>query len=666
LSYQLLTPIRVGSLSLPNRIIMGSMHLGFEGADGGERLAAFYGERARGGAGLIVTGGVAPNAEGSFGPHGTVLDKAEQLPAHRAVSTAVHDAGGRILLQILHTGRYGQHSAIVAPSALRAPINRFTPRAMTAEDIERTVADYVRTAELAAEAGYDGVEVMASEGYLINQFLAPRTNRREDEWGGCFANRMRFAYDIVQRIRAQLGRDFLLMVRMSMLDLVEEGSTAGEVVDLAKAFEVAGADILNSGIGWHEARVPTIAHSVPAGMWTWATARVKRAVAIPVAASNRINTPELAEAVLARGDADLVSMARPLLADPHFAAKLAAGEAARINTCIGCNQGCLDSMFAGREATCLVNPRAGRERDFLPAQVDRPKRLAAVGGGLAGLAFAVAAAERGHQVTLFEATQALGGQFRLAGAVPGKSDYAATARFFAAELHRLKVDVRLGQRVGAADLVGFEAAVLATGIAPRRLSLPGADHPMVAGYEDILSGRRQAGQRVAIIGSGPIAFDVAAFLLGGPDDAEGFLGEWGVDRRFSQAGGLAEAASEPAATPRRLVMLQRSGGRAGGNLGKTTGWILKARLQRQRVETLSGVTYERIDDAGVHVTVDGEPRVIEADTVVVCAGQEPRAELAAALAGAAIPVHLVGGVRNAERLDALRAIEEGTRLGLSI
>ncbi len=657
----LLSPLQVRSVRLANRMVMGSMHLGYEGgADAFPRLARFYGERAKGGIGLIVTGGVAPNGEGSFGPDGTVLTDDSGLAGHRLITEAVHAEGGRVVMQILHCGRYGKHADIVAPSAIKAPINSVTPRAMTEADISRTVADYGRAAALAIRAGYDGVEVMASEGYLINEFLAPRTNKRADAWGGDLDGRMRFLLEVVGAVRTALGPDPILTVRLSMVDLVEDGLGADEVVTVARALEAAGVDILNSGIGWHEARVPTIAHTVPQGAWSWATARVKAAVGIPVAASNRITTPEMAEALLAAGEADLVAMARPLLADPAFAAK--AGDGRAVNACIGCNQGCLDPIFSGGSATCLVNPRAGREGEFVAAPVTAPAAIAVVGGGPAGLACALEAARRGHRVTLFEASAELGGQFLLARAVPGKEEYLATPRYYAHELAAAGVTVRLGTTVAAADLAGFDRIVLASGITPRRLDLPGADHAKVASYDDILSGRVRAGARVAILGSGGIGFDVAAALAGEVGDFDAI---WGIDRSFRTPGGLT-APAKPPAPQRRIVMMQRKPDRPGASLGKTTGWIHKALLQRAGVEMLSGVTYRSVDDAGVHVTLGETDRLVEADTVVVCIGQEPRRDLAAALTVLGKPVHLIGGARDAAKLDALAAFEEGTRLGLEI
>lgn len=662
---RLLSPIAFRKVELPNRMIMGSMHLGFEGmTDAWPRLAEFYAERARGGIGLIVTGGVAPNPQGSFGPDGTILAAEGDLPGHRLVTEAVHRQGGRVIMQILHCGRYSRAADIVAPSALRAPINPQTPRELTGAEIEQTIADYAGCARLAMQAGYDGVEVMASEGYLINEFMAPRTNKRTDRWGGDLEGRLRFLTEIVRAVRAALGDSAMMSVRLSMVDLVEDGLSADEVAAAARAVEAAGADLINSGIGWHEARVPTIAHTVPRGAWSWATARVKAAVGIPVAASNRINDPDLAEALIAEGACDMVSMARPLLADPAFAAKVRDGRPEDINLCIGCNQGCLDPIFSGGAATCLVNPRAGREGEFQSRPPCEIKSVAVVGGGPAGMACALEAARRGHRVTLFEAADHLGGQFALAPNVPGKEDYAAAMAYYGRALRAAGATIRLGRRAEIADLEGFDRVVIAAGIRPRALDLPGADHPMVAGYEDILSGRRKAGRRVAIMGSGGIGFDVALHLVGEGEKAD-FNAEWGIDPAFAARGALAAPAA-PSAAGRAVTMLQRKTERPGAGLGKTTGWIHKAHLQRAGVEMLAGAAYRFIDDRGLHITLGGEDRLIEADTVVVCIGQDPARDLADALTARGRDVQVIGGARDSSKLDALSAFEEGTRLGLAL
>jgi 2,4-dienoyl-CoA reductase (NADPH2) len=642
--------------------MMGSMHTGLEESpDGVERLAAFYAARARGGVGLIVTGGIAPNAEGVTVAGAAVLETGAQAERHRAVTEVVHREGGRICLQILHAGRYARHPQAVAPSPLQAPISPVAPREMSPADIERTVADFARCARLAVAAGYDGVEVMGSEGYLINQFLAPRTNRRTDDWGGSVDNRSRFALDVVRAVRRAIGPAAILIYRLSLLDLVEDGSTWEEVVALGRAVEAAGADLLNSGIGWHEARIPTIAAMVPHAAFAWATRRLRAAVDIPVVATNRINDPDAAEALLARGDADLVSMARPFLADPDFVAKAAAGRADQINTCIACNQACLDHIFAGKPCTCLVNPAACREAEFAVSPAPTFLRIAVVGGGPAGMACAATLAGRGHRVTLFEAADRIGGQFNLAARIPGKEDYAQTIRYFERRLAALGVDVRVGARADAGTLGGFDHAVLATGITPRMPDIAGIDHPRVAGYAEIISGARTAGRRVAIIGAGGIGFDVAELLT---HTATDFLDAWGIDSEMRQRGGLKPAAA--LTSPREVWLLQRKPGRIGAGLARTTGWIRRLTLERHDVRMLSGVEYLRIDDAGLHIRRDGAVQILDADTVVVCAGQEPLRALQEPLAAAGVPVTLIGGADVAAELDARHAIEQGMRVGLGL
>jgi 2,4-dienoyl-CoA reductase (NADPH2) len=649
---------------------MGSMHTGLEEApDAFPQLAAYYGERARGGVGVIVTGGYAPNEAGRITAHAAKLTALGEVPPHRLVTEAVHREGGAICLQILHTGRYAAHEGLVAPSALKAPISRFTPHALSDEEIEATIDDYARCAVLARGARYDGVEVMGSEGYLINEFYAPRTNRRTDRWGGSLENRSRFPLEIVRRIRRAVGRDFIVIFRLSLLDLVEEGASADEVVALARALEEAGTDILNTGIGWHEATVPTTATMVPRAAFAWATRRVTAVLQIPVVASNRINAPDVAEAILACGDADLVSMARPFLADPHLVAKAAEGRADEINTCIGCNQACLDEIFQGRLCSCLVNPLACRESELPVAPAAAPRRLAVVGAGPAGLAYACTAAERGHHVTLFEAAGEIGGQFNLARRIPGKEEFAETLRYFRARLARLEVDVRLGRRVTAEELAGggWERVVLATGVTPRDPGIHGSDHPKVVGYADVILGRRPVGRQVAIVGAGGIGFDVAE-LLTHPHDgeqAQEFEREWGIDVDFAHRGGLAPLSTAPVAN-RQVTLLQRKSTKVGAGLAKTTGWIRRTLLQRRGVTMIAGVTYERIDDAGLHVRVGGEARLIEADTVVLCAGQEPQRDLLSALEAAGVTTTLIGGADVAAELDAKRAIAQGTREALAV
>jgi 2,4-dienoyl-CoA reductase (NADPH2) len=657
----------VHGVRLPNRILMGSMHTGLEARpDGLQRLAAFYAERARGGAALIVTGGFSPNDAGGLGPHRTQVSTPEDRERHRVIPRAVHEAGGRILLQLLHSGRYGYHKAIVAPSALKSAINPDSPREMTAGEIEQTVADFVNAARLAQEAGYDGVEVMGSEGYLITQFLALRTNQRRVEWGGSLENRMRFACEIVRRTRAATGAGFIIVFRISALDLVEGGLTGDEVLQVAQAVERAGASILNTGIGWHEARIPTIAQAVPRAGFAWAARRLKQAVKIPVVASNRINAPEVAEEILARGDADMVSLARAMLADAEFAAKARAGDRAGINICIACNQACLDHYFIGQPASCVVNPRAGRETELVYAPAAKRKRVAVAGGGPAGLSCAAVAAERGHEVTLFEQAEELGGQFNLAKRVPGKQEFAESVAYYGERLRRAGVTVLLGRAAGAEELARFDEIVLATGIEPRKPAIPGIGHRSVVGYADVLSGRAKAGANVVILGAGGIGFDVALYLLERSQrpqlDAHAFARHWGIDETLAAAGGL-DPGGMPAARPaHRITMLKRSAGPFGQALGRTTGWVHRAELARNGVAQVKGVEYRRIDDAGVHVAVDGAERVFPADTVIVCAGQEPQRELAAALERRGRTPHLIGGARLASELDAKRAMLEGAEL----
>jgi len=661
----LLAPLVLGHTTLANRVLMGSMHTGLEEAPHGfERLAAFYAARARGGVGLIVTGGIAPNLSGRLEPKASQLAFPWQLAKHRIITDAVHANGGRIALQILHAGRYAYHPLAAAPSALRSPISRFRPRALSGWGVRKTIADYVRCAALAQRAGYDGVEIMGSEGYLINQFVAPQTNHRTDEWGGPFENRIRFPVEIVRRTRERVGSDFIIIYRLSMLDLVEGGSTWDEVVALAKAVDAAGATLINTGIGWHEARIPTIATMVPRAGFAWVTRRMKGEVKIPLITTNRINDPAVAEEVIARGDADMVSMARPFLADADFVAKAASGRADEINTCIACNQACLDHVFERRIASCLVNPYACRETELIPAARER-KKVAVVGAGPAGLACATTAAERGHDVTLFDAASEVGGQFNLARRIPGKEEFAETLRYFRARLTRLGVNVELNRQVAAADLAGFDAVMLATGIVARRPAIPGIDHPKVASYADVVTGRVTPGPRVAIVGAGGIGFDVAELLTHqGSDDVAAFCDEWGIDANYARRGGLGTPVDKPPA--REVWLLQRKREKVGAGLAKTTGWIRRTLLKKRGVAMLAGVEYEKIDDAGLHVKVDGKPQLMAADTIVICAGQEPRRELLPGLAAAGIAVRLIGGADVATELDAKRAIAQGTEVALAL
>ncbi|HSH08094.1 MAG TPA: NADPH-dependent 2,4-dienoyl-CoA reductase [Burkholderiales bacterium] len=667
----LFAPLTVGHLTLPNRILMGSMHTGLESAPGGHaKLAAFYAERAAGGTALLVTGAFAPNMEGNLSPARETMIDAADRDAHRVIPQAVHAAGGRILLQLLHGGRYSKHPNAVAPSALRAPINKVTPRALETAEVERTIEDFVRGAMLAREAGYDGVEIMGSEGYLITQFLCLRTNQRTDDWGGPLAQRIRFATEIVRRTRERCGSDFVIQFRVSVLDLVEGGLTGEEVVTVARAIEAAGADILNSGIGWHEARIPTIAHAVPRGAFAWATRRVKQAVGIPLVASNRINAPELAEDIIARGDADMVSLARPMLADAEFANKAKAGDRAGINICFACNQACLDQIFQRGIANCLVNPRAGRETELVYTPTGKKKRVAVVGGGPAGMSCAAVAAERGHEVALYDRAAELGGQFNLAKRIPGKREFGESVDYYAERLRRAGVKVLLGKTPDEAELAGYDEVVLATGIEPRRPDIAGIDHPKVAGYIDVLSGHVKPGRRVAILGAGGIGFDTALYLAEGEGQAQSdpaaFAAHWGIVEDPASVGGLAAAPPKPGQPAHQITMLKRSTTPFGATLGLTTGWTLRIELARAGVQMLGGVSYDRIDDAGVHVTVDGAARVIEADTVIVCAGQEPNRALVAKLEARGKKPHLIGGAKLAAELDAKRAMLEGAQLAAAL
>ncbi|GKQ96195.1 NADPH-dependent 2,4-dienoyl-CoA reductase [Aeromonas hydrophila] len=665
----LLTPLDLGFTQLRNRVLMGSMHTGLEEEKGGfDKLAAFYGERARGGVGLIVTGGIAPNLRGRLVPHGSQLSFPWQVAKHKKVTSAVHQEGGKIALQILHAGRYAYHPFSLAPSALKAPISPFKPRAMSERQIRGTIRDFAATAQLARSAGYDGVEVMGSEGYLINQFICERTNKRTDGWGGSSENRMRFPVEIVRAIRERVGPDFIIIFRLSMLDLVEQGSSLEEVIALGKALEQVGVTLINTGIGWHEARIPTIATSVPRGAFSWVTAELKKHLKVPLITTNRINTPEVAERILAGGEADMVSMARPFLADPEFVIKAAENRADEINTCIACNQACLDHVFKQKRASCLVNPRACFETELTFGRVPQPKKLAVVGAGPAGLAFACYAAERGHQVSLFDQASEIGGQFNFAKQIPGKEEFHETLRYFAKRLEKCGVELYLGQRQSAESLLGggFDEVILATGIRPRTPNIPGIEHAKVMSYLDVLRDHKPVGEKVAVIGAGGIGFDVAEYLVEGKGDRsrDHWLKEWGIDKQLGERGGLMAPVID--APERQVWLLQRKESKVGDGLGKTTGWIHRTVLKNRKVEMLSGVQYLRIDDEGLHIQVGEQQQCLPVDQVIICAGQEPLKELQVGLQAAGKPVHIIGGADVAAELDAKRAIRQGAELAAVI
>ena len=670
----LLAPLDLGFTTLRNRTLMGSMHTGLEEKPNGfERMAAYFAERARGGVGLMVTGGIGPNEEGGVYAGAAKLTTTEEAEKHKVVTQAVHEAGGKICMQILHAGRYAYSPKSVAPSAIQAPINPFKPRELDEEGIEKQIQDFVTCSALAQQAGYDGVEIMGSEGYFINQFLVAHTNQRTDRWGGSYENRMRLPVEIVRRVREAVGPNFIIIYRLSMLDLVEGGSTWDEIVLLAKAIEQAGATLINTGIGWHEARIPTIATKVPRAAFTKVTAKLRGEVGIPLVTTNRINTPEVAEQVLAEGDADMVSMARPFLADPDFVNKAAEGRADEINTCIGCNQACLDHTFGGKLTSCLVNPRACHETELNYIPTTHVKKIAVVGAGPAGLAAATVAAERGHQVTLFDAAGEIGGQFNVAKRVPGKEEFYETLRYFKRKLETTGVDLRLNTRVSVDDLAkgGFDEILLATGIVPRTPAIPGIDSPKVISYLDAILERKPVGQKVAVIGAGGIGFDVSEYVTHDGEstslDRHAFWKEWGIDENLEARGGVAGIQPHPHAAARQVFLLQRKKSKVGDGLGKTTGWIHRTGLKNKRVQMLNSVEYLKVDDAGLHIRIaEGEPQVLPVDTVIVCAGQEPLRELHDGLVAAGQKVHLIGGADVAAELDAKRAINQGSRLAAEL
>lgn len=666
----LLQPLDLGFTTLKNRVLMGSMHTGLEEADNGHlRMAKYFAERARGGVGLIVSGGFGPNEEGATHPNTKRLNTEQDIADHRIITNAVHSAGGKICMQILHTGRYAFSRDLVAPSPIRAPINPFKPRELTADEIEKQILDFVFSAKQAQLAGYDGVEIMGSEGYFLNQFIASRTNHRSDEWGGSYENRIRLPIEIVRRVREATGEHFIIIFRLSMLDLVEGGSTAAEVVQLGKSLEKAGVTLINTGIGWHEARIPTIATKVPRAAFTWVTAHFRRELSVPVITSNRINTPEVAEQVLARGDADMVSMARPFLADPEFVRKAAENRADEINTCIGCNQACLDHIFDGKMTSCLVNPRACHETELLILPTTEPRNIAVVGAGPAGLAAATTAARRGHQVTLFDAASETGGQFNIAKQIPGKEEFYETLRYFNRQIELAGVELKLNHPVTAQQLndSDFDEVIIATGITPRTPDIPGIDHSKVLSYIDVLQRKVPVGNSVAIIGAGGIGFDVAEYLShNGQSTSQNipaFMKQWGVDMTFSARSGIEGVNPQFAPSLRKIVLLQRKSSKVGSGLGKTTGWAHRAELLAKGVEMVPGVEYLHIDDQGLHLKLGGEQQVLAVDNIILCAGQEP---LRALTNGLDKPHHLIGGADVAAELDAKRAIDQGTRLAAAL
>lgn len=668
----LLAPLDLGFTTLKNRVLMGSMHVGLEEVEGGyDRMAAFYAERAAGGVGLIVTGGISPNDHGVTFHGGSKLDTLEEAEKHKVITQAVHDAGGKIALQILHTGRYSYQAENVAPSAIQAPINPVKPHALTSAEVNQTIADFVNCAKLSQVAGYDGVEIMGSEGYLINEFIAARTNHRDDEWGGSYENRIRFPIEIVKRTRAEVGENFIIIYRLSMLDLVEGGSTLEEVIQLAKEIEKAGATIINTGIGWHEARIPTIATKVPRAAFTWVTKKLKGSVQIPLVTSNRINTPEMAEHVLAQGDADMVSMARPMLADAEFVLKAEQGRSDEINTCIGCNQACLDQIFSMQIATCLVNPRACYETELIFKESAAKKNIAVIGAGPAGLSFATYAADRGHQVTVFDAASQIGGQFNIAKTIPGKEEFYETLRYFKRKIElQPNIKLVLNHTASYEELSQseFDDIVVATGVTPRELTIDGIDHPKVLSYIEVLRERKPVGKKVAIIGAGGIGFDTAEYLShegeSGSLNPQKFYDEWGIDTSYAHVGGLKQPVLEQ--SDREIYLLQRKAKAVGASLGKTTGWIHRTGLKHRDVKMIAGASYDKIDDQGLHITVNDQPTVLEVDHVIICAGQESYTAMYDQLKADGKNVHLIGGAKEAGELDAKRAIRQGAELAATI
>jgi len=669
----LLSPLDLGFTTLKNRVLMGSMHTGLEDHKKDfPRLAAYFAERAAGEVGLIVTGGIAPGLRGSLLPEPSGLFNSLQVPRHKLVSSAVHEADGKICMQILHGGRYSYHPLSVAPSAIQSPITPFKPKALSAKGVEKQIKTFVRATKLARDAGYDGVEIMGSEGYFINEFTTSHVNKRTDKWGGSTRNRYRIAEEILSRCREAAGRDFIIIYRLSMLDLLPDGNSWDEIVEQAKMAEASGATIINTGIGWHEARIPTIATMVPRGAFSWVTGRMRPEVKIPVVTTNRINTPEVAEDILARGDADMVSMARPLLADAEFVKKARQGRPEEINICIACNQACLDHTFSRKTCSCLVNPRACRETELNYLPTKNIKAIAVVGAGPAGLAFSTVAARRGHRVSLFDQAGEIGGQFNMAKKIPGKEEFSASLDYYRGEVDRSGVDLQLNTRVSAEDLAGYDEVVLATGVYPRELDLPGIDHSKVVSYIDVLTNKVEIGNSVALIGAGGIGFDVAEFLSHSDEygdssqSFDAFAREWGIDQTFEARGGVKGIKAEPPGSAREIWLLQRKPGKPGKTLGKTTGWIHRLSLKHRGVHMLGGVNYDRIDDHGLHISVNGKEQLLEVDHVVVCAGQVSNQDLVNILKERGLSPHVIGGAHKATELDAKFAIREGSELAATI
>jgi 2,4-dienoyl-CoA reductase (NADPH2) len=666
-------PLDLGFTTLKNRILMGSMHTGLEEEKNGiERIAAYYAERAKGGVGLIVTGGISPNIQGWTGPFASRMSKESHALEHQKITEAVHREGGKICMQILHSGRYGYHPLNVAPSKIKAPINPFKPFKLSQSGIKRTIRDFVNSAELSKLAGYDGVEIMGSEGYLINQFIAKRTNKRTDAWGGIYENRMRLPIEIVKQIRESVGPNFIIIYRLSMLDLVENGSSWEEIVQLGKEIEKAGTTIINTGIGWHEARIPTIATSVPRAAFTWVTQKMKAEIKIPLITSNRINMPETAEKILAEGHADMISMARPFLADPEWVNKAMAEKEDEINTCIGCNQACLDHVFQRKVASCLVNPRACHETELNYHPTKNKKKIAVIGGGPAGLSAATIAAQRGHFVTLFDADSVIGGQFNMAKQIPGKEEFYETLRYFTKQLELHHVSVKLNFKVSVDDLknTDFDEIVIATGIQPRSLKIEGINHPKVFSYIDVLKNKKAVGKRVAVIGAGGIGFDVSEYLSHEGESTslniDAWLQEWGIDKTLKSRAGIEGMKPSFEKSPREIFMFKRSKGKFGENLGKTTGWIHRANLKKKNVQFIDEVEYQKIDDQGLHYTQNQKNKILEVDNIIICAGQNPLKDLLQPLIDLGKNVHVIGGASFASELDAKRAIDQGARLAAKL